>query len=402
MDTTIDALFNGYLKKDYSDSMKQKATNLFKTTEYSMKELTSKLRIRMADHLCGKSKEGYIYCIHNKMYNYYGPNFYKLGRTYHLSKRLNGYQMYGPEKTEYKATSKKIKNSTVGESLLFKLLKSHKYKPNREFFNCELTKIKETIVQVEEIFKKKTVTEIMMEYFPERIRKNMVILKKYLLNVLPKDIQKELPIYRKISGTNQKTKKTVNCGERHTRDELLHPKTEGVADYMKLWNIKKIDNNFLDDNYGKTETMVKLNYLLDIDTAKVDMYCKYRKMKETTNKYCQNIKRKSEIIIDVIEKIGYTDLTNSELIAREDFIKGMDYVVNKSKLYSDKVSNCKLFGLPIKEQHTVKAFLGFFNRILKEFGLVIKRKRKNKRVNKKHITIDSYNIQYISNINEYM
>lgn len=194
--------------------------------------------------------------------------------------------------------------------------------------------------------------------------------------------------------------------------ELCNRVNDNCADYREKVEIEKhlyklhwktdiVDEDFMNKFYGKTNVLHNLRYILDeSDINPITNLLTDESTIVDFDKAC--IKKKIKIIKNTVAKLGYTSITDGKPIGRDDFMKGMEQVMANGKLYSDNYNNKLLFGLAIKEHKTVKAFLGFFNRILKEFGLVIKRKRKNKRVNKKHITVDSYMLTYIDNINKYV
>jgi len=102
-----------------------------------------------------KSKEpqkGYLYCLYNEMFNFYGKNVYKLGETNNIKKRLNSYTTNYIKKSEIILLSKELPDKKLAEKILFSLLNNHRICKKREFFDCELEKIKEAINKVENIF----------------------------------------------------------------------------------------------------------------------------------------------------------------------------------------------------------------------------------------------------------
>ncbi len=90
---------------------------------------------------------GSIYCIHNRMYDVYGPNIHKLGRSINVSKRLiqHSSSYLEPCCTEYIAD---VDDNVLAEKLLFKRLNAFRIIKNREFFNCELNAIVFTMEEI--------------------------------------------------------------------------------------------------------------------------------------------------------------------------------------------------------------------------------------------------------------
>ena len=108
--------------------------------------------------------EGYLYCMYNEMYEYYGEHVYKLGETKEFKNRQCGYTTSYVKPLELKFISKKLRNKTVGEKILFYLLKNYRLVKNREFFKCELSIIRTKFTEVEDIFNKYTDKDIYEKY----------------------------------------------------------------------------------------------------------------------------------------------------------------------------------------------------------------------------------------------
>lgn len=88
--------------------------------------------------------DGYIYCIYNKMYETYGDNVYKLGYCGDVSSLTSRYTTPYIDEYEIKYL-KKVKDKVRAEKVLFYLLREYRVRKNREFFDCEIGKIKEQI-----------------------------------------------------------------------------------------------------------------------------------------------------------------------------------------------------------------------------------------------------------------
>ena len=109
------------------------------------------------------------------------------------------------------------------------------------------------------------------------------------------------------------------------------------------------------------------------------------------------------IIRDLINMMGF-DLNNigGVKLARDVFIKNMNMCV-KNKIFSDKECK-KLFGIKPNEIKNVKAFMGFVNSIIKNWGLcvnIIRKKiyiKKQKKCNNEY----EYSLNYYQNINNYI
>ena len=91
---------------------------------------------------------GYVYCVHNKMYNAYGDNIYKLGMAQDIEKRLLSYTTYYIDKTKLILKSNKVNNYRMTENLLFQFLEEYRIRNDREFFNCDLSIIEEKFIKI--------------------------------------------------------------------------------------------------------------------------------------------------------------------------------------------------------------------------------------------------------------
>ena len=96
------------------------------------------------------SEKGYLYCIYNDAFKSMGDHVYKLGRTKNLKNRIASYSTYYPTPCTYKYTSgsRVFDNSLKAERTLFFILRKHRLSKKREFFDCELSIIKDTFDRV--------------------------------------------------------------------------------------------------------------------------------------------------------------------------------------------------------------------------------------------------------------
>lgn len=107
---------------------------------------------------------GYLYCMHNDMYNYYGKNVYKLGCAKNIKIRENGYTTSYLEKSDMIIKSKNLLFYEDGEKILFNLLSKCRIKNSREFFDCNLNIIKENIENVEKLLNNEKIEDLVVKY----------------------------------------------------------------------------------------------------------------------------------------------------------------------------------------------------------------------------------------------
>lgn len=92
---------------------------------------------------------GYLYILYNSMFETYGSDVYKLGRTKDLNERIKHYCTSYVEKSTYLYTSSPFKNCIHAEYVLFHLLRKNRMKNNREFFRCNVDEIISVICALE-------------------------------------------------------------------------------------------------------------------------------------------------------------------------------------------------------------------------------------------------------------
>jgi hypothetical protein len=96
-----------------------------------------------------KKMYGYLYILYNPMFETYGNDVYKLGRTSDLNTRLKHYCTSYVEKSTYLYTSNPFNNCIHAEYVLFHLLRKYRMKNNREFFQCNIDEIISIICALE-------------------------------------------------------------------------------------------------------------------------------------------------------------------------------------------------------------------------------------------------------------
>ena len=107
---------------------------------------------------------GYIYCIYNELFMFYGENVYKLGCTKDITGRLSSYCTSYIKKCELIKGSNEMKHYKIAVKLLFKLLSEYRIVSNSEFFKCDPEIIKSKIDEVEKIINTVPISEILMKY----------------------------------------------------------------------------------------------------------------------------------------------------------------------------------------------------------------------------------------------
>ena len=183
---------------------------------------------------------GYLYCIYNKMYDIYGENIFKLGNMKNKN-RMNGYVTSYIDPVEIKLISNKIVDKNIGEKILFDILSKYRIKPNREFFNCELSLIKNAMDEVETIMKRDSIDNLRDMYLPkskEQIINNMIVVQQ--------TYGKDIDDVEDESNGDDITDEMITNNDFSEIEENNMNDNENNVDY-KIYNKYKIHNKKLEE-----------------------------------------------------------------------------------------------------------------------------------------------------------
>lgn len=108
--------------------------------------------------------QGFLYCLHNEIFNFYGNNLYKCGNSVDADKRLNQYTTSYPMPSIILLTSDSFFDKSFAETLLFFYLKDFKFKPNREFIDCDFKIIKDAFDKVKHFFYIYNTKQLLIDY----------------------------------------------------------------------------------------------------------------------------------------------------------------------------------------------------------------------------------------------
>jgi hypothetical protein len=174
--------------------------------------------------------------------------------------------------------------------------------------------------------------------------------------------------------------------------------------YKYYWKVDEVNKKFLDDAFRNTHILFNLKSIikkfnkLDDDIINDDLfdnliladeYDEYLDYKKT------KIHERMEIVMDLIKKLGFNDLNEKTLLTREQFELNKEEV-KENVLFKNQDYSLPLFNMKKKKIITNKAFLGFINTILDNYGLVIGIKRVSLKENE-----NKSNFYYLKIINCY-
>lgn len=302
--------------------------------------------------------EGYLYCMYNEVYIFYGNNVYKLGQTNDFDIRLKGYCTPYIKPCELMYLSEKIRNKVLAENILFEILAEYRITDSREFFKCDLNIIQNAIDRVVKLFDEHTDDELYKLYNNEIYNVNNII-KSANISDVEYDVIKSKP---------------------HITPNELNLANKYLMMKMFVVNLADLGEEFIVNNFNKMHVMRRYNLLFDNN-----IYHKYVADNDKIN-----------VIKNIIDTLGFS-LNDMSIKLSKD-----DYYVNVKKLLStdnnfyneyDKIR--KLFK---KEKHIIKdnlsgsALAKLLNGFLENFGLCIKCHEKSVRSGKKISSAYSYQL----------
>lgn len=225
-------------------------------------------------------------------------------------------------------------------------------------------------------------------------------------NISANNIKIKIPIHDILNSpsiNNDQYKDILRkiCNDQATREEKISLEKYNIKEF---WNIENITEEFLNKFYGKNEILQNLRFLMGEDLVNSwsslggIVFDKQVKLDQIT------------IINEIITLLGFELLNMNKKINRESFLINVNNAITKSQLFTNSIKSKLLFGLynyKIKNiKKSFKAFMGFINTLLSDWGLKIisHRKSTSKNVSGKKITINNsqYILSYINNIDKYI
>jgi hypothetical protein len=145
--------FYGIISRlNFIDNEATKYENI-KSNKVTNNEVDDNICKHNAQHeIVENENEGLLYCMANPIFQFYGNNFYKLGKTTRsFADRANDYTTSYPEPSE-ELFSVHVSNIHIAENILFCELDECRVFKNREFFRCDLHLIKLKMMEIETLF----------------------------------------------------------------------------------------------------------------------------------------------------------------------------------------------------------------------------------------------------------
>lgn len=265
-------------------------------------------------------------------------------------------------------------------------------------------------------------TQILIHNEVEKANKSSNLFVPYLIKLLTEKGHTYQYIKSKPSGACQKDTLSQNeifscddidsntyntlfkllCKNEATREDKIMMEKYRIK---KDWKIKEVTDEFLHKFYGKTYILHNLRFLLGntvMDPYVINYNEKYNIVFDRASKL-EEVKMIKEIIVG----LGFSVPINGVKIDKDTFINNINKVISTTEFFVDTNKSQPLFGFDKVKigmvKNSVKAFMGFMNGILGEWGMGIGIKRKSvKDENKKVKKLNYYLLGYIDNINIYI
>lgn len=208
---------------------------------------------------------GFLYCIHNEMFDYYGKNVFKLGMSKDTHYRLKQYVVSYVSNPEIKYKSGMVQYMPVTEKIVFDRSRNYRMSQNREFFQCDLQLIKQTMDHVCELLNSH-----------DKYPNDKLIIAKIIKNIpsiLILSIKKYPQIYYRFINQN-KEKINTNFVCKNKLDIIVEkwkskPNIFVFERYLNLVNYKKVyDNNTIEN---VIEFITLCENLYNIITNEIDI-----------------------------------------------------------------------------------------------------------------------------------
>jgi len=362
-----------------------------------------------------ESSVGYLYCIYNKMYDVYGENIFKLGNMKNKN-IMNSYVTPYVDPIEIKFISNKILDKSIGEKILFDILKEFRFRPNREFFRCDLSIIKKAFDEVESIFKRESLDKLQELYnsmCKEKIINNMISnIDDVSYSETPDISDIETPngstpngstpngstpngstpngstpngstpsgstpngSTPDVSYSDRNTDDDVKCDELCHHNQILYDKFKRNNKQLE----KKLKIPLTPDIISK---WYNKEYILD--NALFALGKKH--YDDSLDPYFSNIGLKIKYLNDILDVFGFKSLMDFNTVVEltdslREKMKNSKLIDKANYSYILKVFNKQIQSKDLEGKFEVNKFIKFCNCILNEFGFKIDSNSKQNRVN---------------------
>lgn len=359
---------------------------------------------RLKDKIKGKHEE-HLYIMHNELFKYVG-NIHKIGFTINPIARLAMFNSSHIIDCKFVYTSPKLPQGEFFESLVFEILQDCRVK--REFFNCPLDDIKNTIKYISA--NKNNPSALLNKYNDELIhllyKNERAFLHEFLKCKRFKALI-EAPLLKRKKDFAGIIQSNGLSSDQYKKVKNNKYQMKGVSnqnmimkyEMVKNFGIKRLDNDLM-YTFENSRFAVD-NLLCFLDDHNYDHLLKDELSGE--NLLDNKIKEKIVVIKEIVNILGFETGTNKRAYYVE-IMKNLQNVIDKcEEFYSNNKEQFTQYKgnafFDNEEEPSLKKVLGSLNaKLLKEFGIrivngVIKRGGKK---------VKFYTLEYIENISDFL
>ena len=307
-----------------------------------------------------KPNQGFLYCLYNEIFKFYGDDLYKCGNSVDTDKRLCQYTTSYPMPSEILLTSDSFFDKSFAETLLFFYLKDFKFKPNREFIKCDFKIIQDAFHKVKHFF-------------------SIYYTKQLLIDFLIKDDNFKIYFTKPYNDLSDPEKFTKNIS-----------KIENILDILNLNNIQFSNETEFIDYISKYLFQLNYNKFNNIFKLKYDNFGKYKFILDNINNlfWLENKISIQRLQVNNINENINIDIILDEFIHNVDnfvgFFKGNESKNKTINIINKKINKIKKIKPSFKYTHFKKFVAECYNRIINNV-ISIKRKEIHHKKNYKGI-----------------
>ena len=204
---------------------------------------------------------GYLYCLHNQVFNYYGADSYKVGCTQNLELRIKGYITCYAHPSIYMKTIN-IPYYELAECMLFDKLANYQITDNREFFRAKFDIIGKAFDELAHEIETEKISDLYTKY---KVKYGPV---QFLIKMCLKFIKYN----RKLFAGFELVTEDLVLKKYYVGSKLLYDipanefmTSENLNNLACVLNYEKLQNRIKNDN-NKVHYFIKLTNVLGIES----------------------------------------------------------------------------------------------------------------------------------------
>jgi hypothetical protein len=294
-----------------------------------------------------KPNAGYIYCLYNNIFNYYGDDVYKFGNSINPDQRCLQYTTSYLEPCELKKMSNKYFDKNFAETLLFHYLKDYRINGNREFFQCDKNIYEDAFEKVDIFFEKYNTSKLLFEH----LLKDNIYLTYYSIGAT-KNLKNNYNNMDKIAKSLDIEIKDYDNFENELTDHVINLSNE---DFYNFYNNISDDNNDYRYIFDKINSLFILEKKLNINRYEIKNIEKCD-IDDINNFLLQNM----ENIFIIFKNNEAKTKTLNSIRCKIDIIKNENYLQKFMAECYNKVLNNDIFNIKYYRKKINKKVFNYY------------------------------------------